>query len=143
MKRVYLSFWGLLVAVLVMGIAETWAQVKPTGVTKIIHLVARDFRLPDLEINPGDTVIWVAVDAPATVSFAEGTPVKLACVAPTRFRLNEDGAYTSGIIPIGGAASLCFVEPGTYQYIVFFRGGEGYFVSPRRIVPVGTITVKK
>ncbi len=143
MKKAYLCFWVALVTILAIGVVNASAQVKPTGITKIINLVARDFRPPDLEIKPGDTVIWVAIDQPATVYFAEGTPVKLACVAPTRFRLNEDGAYTSGVIPPGGAASLCCVEPGTYQYVVFFRGGEGYFVAPRGTVPTGTITVRR
>ncbi|MBI3989335.1 MAG: hypothetical protein HY347_06935 [candidate division NC10 bacterium] len=95
-----------------------------------------------LEINRGDTVIWLASDQPCNIYFAEGTPVKLACVSPTRFRLNEDGAYTSGIIPPGGTASLCFVEPGTYEYVMFVRGEAGGQVGPRMGIPIGRIIVK-
>jgi len=131
-------------AVLAIGIVNTSAQVKPTGVTKIITLAGRGVNPATIEINRGDTVIWTTLDEPATVYFSEGTPVKLACVAPTRFRLNEEGAYTSGIIPVGGVASLCFVEPGTYDYAVFFRGGieAGGRLPPRPGVPVGRIVVR-
>lgn len=129
----------------VLGLGTAWAQereVKPTGVTKIITIVGGEINPARLEIQRGDTVIWTVLDQPANVYFAEGNEVRLACVAPTRFRLNEDGAYTSGVIPLGGTASLCFVEPGMYNYVVFIRGGEGGFVGPRAGVPTGTIVVR-
>jgi len=144
MKKVSLGICLVLVAVLAFGASDALAQVKATGVTKIITLAGGDVNPPVLEINRGDTVIWTAVDQPVMVYFSEGTPVKLACVAPTRFRLNEEGAYTSGIIPPGATASLCFVEPGTYDYAVFFRGGieAGGRVAPSPSVPAGRIVVR-
>ncbi len=144
MKKAHGGFCLIVAAVLAIGVVNTWAQVTPTGVTKIITLAGREVNPETLEINRGDTVIWATIDEPATVYFSEGTPVKLACVAPTRFRLNEDGAYTSGIIPPGGVASLCFVEPGTYDYAVFFRGGieAAGRIGPRPGVPAGRIIVR-
>lgn len=137
--------WLLLLGVvLTFSATNAAAEVKATGVTRIISLVGGEVTPTRLEIDRGDTVVWLAVDQPAMVYFAEGTPVKLACVAPTRFYLNEEGAYTSGIIPQGGTASLCFVEPGTFDYAVFFRGGieAGGRIGPRPGVPAGRIVVK-
>lgn len=134
----------LTVAALAFSATNAAAEVKATGVTKVISLVGGEVTPTHLEIDRGDTVVWLAVDQPAMVYFAEGTPVKLACVAPTRFYLNEEGAYTSGVIPQGGTASLCFVEPGTFDYAVFFRGGieAGGRIGPRPGVPVGRIVVR-
>ncbi|MBI3988920.1 MAG: hypothetical protein HY347_04820 [candidate division NC10 bacterium] len=145
MKKVYAGICLALVAVLAIGALNAMAQeVKPTGVTKVITLAGGTITPANIEINRGDTVIWTAIDQPAMVYFSDGTPVKLACVAPTRFRLNEDGAYTSGMIPPGATASLCFVEPGTFDYAVFFRGGieAGGRVAPGPGVPAGRITVR-
>ncbi|MBI3988879.1 MAG: hypothetical protein HY347_04600 [candidate division NC10 bacterium] len=140
-----LMFLTMLVVLLAFGIMDVLAQqVKPTGVTKIITLVGGMVTTDHLEINRGDTVVWASIDQPAMVYFAEGTPVKLACVAPTRFYLNEEGAYTTGVIPQGGTASLCFIEPGTFDYAVFFRGGieAGGRIAPRPSVPAGRVVVK-
>jgi len=144
MKKAYVGFCLGLVVILAIGVINASAQVKPTGITKIITMVGWDVTPTHLEINRGDTVIWTAIDQPAMVYFAEGTPVRLACISPTRFYLNEEGAYTSGIIPMGGTASLCFVEPGTFDYAVFFRGGieAGGRVAPSPGVPAGRIVVK-
>ncbi len=138
------SFWLLSLAFMLVSVTA-WAQergVKPTGVTRIITIAGGEVNPARIEIQRGDTVIWTVLDQPANVYFAEGDEVRLACVAPTRFRLNEDGAYTSGIIPVGGTASLCFVEPGTYHYVVFMRGGMGGQVGPPAGVPMGTIVVR-
>lgn len=140
-RLLFVTMMGVLLA---FNTSKVQAQVKPTGVTKIITMVGGRVTPDMLEINRGDTVIWTAIDQPATVYFADGTPVKLACISPTRFYLNEEGAYTSGIIPQGGTASLCFVEPGTFDYAVFFRGGveAGGRVAPSPGVPAGRIVVK-
>lgn len=142
MEKTYVGFCLALVAILVIGVANASAQTQATRITKVITLAGGEIKPEDIEINQGDTVVWAAVDQPARVYFWEGTPVKLACVAPTRFHLNKVGAYTSRIIPPGGIASLCFVEPGTYQYVVFFKGEAGDLFGPQVVVPVGTITVR-
>lgn len=118
-------------------------EVRPTGNVKVITISGGKINPTRLEINRGDTVVWTTLDQSATISFPEGSEVRLACVAPTRFRMNKDGFYTSGILPIGGTASLCFIEPGTYNYIVFVRGGEGDLFGPRVGIPIGTIVVRE
>ncbi|MBI3989041.1 MAG: hypothetical protein HY347_05435 [candidate division NC10 bacterium] len=144
------TFLTMLVALLAVSVNGVLAEQEghegkvPHKTSKVISLAGGTVSPETLEITRGDTVIWFAVDQPAMVYFSEGTPVKLACVAPTRFRLNEEEAYTSGLIPPGGTASLCFVEPGTFNYAVFFRGGveAGGRVSPGPGVPAGRIIVK-
>jgi hypothetical protein len=42
----------------------------------------------------------------------------VACAEPKHFLLQDDGAFQSEEIPFGGSASLCFVEPGNYEYTV-------------------------
>jgi len=145
-----MMFLTMLVVLLAVGVNGVLAQQEghegkvPHQTTRIISLAGGNVSPSTLEINRGDTVIWFAADQPAMVYFAEGTPVKLACVAPTRFKLNEEGAYTSGLIPPGGTASLCFVEAGTFDYGVFFRGGveAGGRVAPSPAVPAGRIIVR-
>ncbi len=75
MKKVSLGVWLVLVAVLALGASDALAQVKATGVTKVITLAGGDINPPVVEINRGDTVIWTAIDQPAMVYFSEGTPV--------------------------------------------------------------------
>ena len=64
----------------------------------------------------GTTVIWINNSrAPHELLFLD-KKVILACGAPVNFFIGKDGAYESGKIPFGGAASLCFTEKGKYEY---------------------------
>jgi hypothetical protein len=67
----------------------------------------------------GTTVIWYnTTDGPIHIRFQRGDQVRVACAEPKHFVLQEDGAFQSDEIPFGGSASLCFLEPGSYEYAV-------------------------
>jgi hypothetical protein len=42
----------------------------------------------------------------------------MACQSPVNFTISKEGTYVSNSIPYGGVASLCFIEPGTFKYII-------------------------
>jgi hypothetical protein len=44
--------------------------------------------------------------------------VTMACQSPVNFTISKEGTYVSNSIPYGGVASLCFIEPGTFKYII-------------------------
>jgi plastocyanin len=69
-----------------------------------------------LKAAPGTTVVWVNYGRqPIEILFTR-KEVTMACKAPVKFVVGEDGAYVSEMIPSGAAASLCFVEKGTFEY---------------------------
>ena len=88
-------------------------------VNKIVRLSEKEGAFPQtLFAKPGTTVIWVNnVRSVLEVLFLD-KKVTLACGSPVNFFIGKDGAYESGKIPYGGTASLCFLEPGTYDYMV-------------------------
>jgi plastocyanin len=64
----------------------------------------------------GTTVIWINNSrVPQEILFLD-KKVVLSCGAPVNFCVGKDGAYESAKIQFGGAASLCFIEKGTYEY---------------------------
>lgn len=99
---------------------------------------------PDvLTIEPGTTVIWLN-DARESVTIAfEGKQVTMACKSPVHFVIDESGSFVSDLIPEGSVASLCFVERGTFTYVMqkdrprASQDHRGQIKSFR-----GTITVK-
>lgn len=103
--------------------------------TVIVNVRDAGLSKPEVTINAGDTIVWANSSAAyVTVFFSGGKEVQLACAAPTRFYLAPDDTYTSGVIPPGAVASLCFAEPGVYQYFAV-GGGQGRTLK-------GSITVK-
>jgi hypothetical protein len=69
-------------------------------------------------IPRGTTVIFMnAGRSIANIKF-NGKQVTLACKSPVHFVVDEKGSFTSNEIPPGAVASLCFVEKGTFDYIV-------------------------
>ena len=73
----------------------------------------------NLIIKPGTVVVWLNQYriSPVEVLFPD-KKVTMACQSPVNFSISKDGTYVSNSIPYGGVASLCFIEPGTFKYIV-------------------------
>ena len=66
----------------------------------------------------GTTVIWVNHSrTPVEILFLDKR-VTVACGSPVNFFVGKGGAYESGKIPFGSTASLCFLEKGTYEYMI-------------------------
>lgn len=110
------------------------------GVAGAERTIVVSVREPGLDkaavtINVGDTVVWVnSLAAHITIFFSGGKEVWLVCGAPTRFYLAADETFTSGVIPPGAVASLCFADTGVYQYTVA-DASRGNLLK-------GTVTVK-
>lgn len=91
----------------------------------------------------GTTVIWLNRTGDyIEIAFTGDQKVDVACKAPVHFILGQDGSYVSDKIPFGAVASLCFIERGTYKYMVsataFYR--EGGLVTQKKME--GTIIVE-
>lgn len=73
----------------------------------------------NLMIEPGTVVVWLNQYkiSPVEVMFPD-KKVTMACQSPVNFTISKDGTYVSNAIPFGGVASLCFIEPGTFKYIM-------------------------
>jgi plastocyanin len=71
-----------------------------------------------LTTTTGTTVIWVNHSrTPVEILFLD-KKVTVACGSPVNFIVGKGGAYESGKIPFGSTASLCFLEKGTYEYMI-------------------------
>ena len=71
-----------------------------------------------VKTTPGTTIIWVNHSrTPVEILFYD-KQVTIACASPVNFFVGKGGAYESGKIPFGATASLCFVEKGTYEYMI-------------------------
>ena len=71
-----------------------------------------------LTTKTGTTVIWVNHSrTPVEILFLD-KKVTVACGSPVNFFVGKGGAYESGKIPFGSTASLCFLEKGTYEYMI-------------------------
>ena len=69
-------------------------------------------------IKAGTTVIWLnRTDSISEIQFT-GKAVTLACKNPTHFIVDEEGSFVSDRNPQGAVASLCFIEKGTYNYVL-------------------------
>ena len=69
-------------------------------------------------VKQGTTVIWFNhTDSIAEIQFT-GKAVTMACKSPTHFIVDEEGSFVSDRIPQGAVASLCFIEKGTYNYVL-------------------------
>ena len=69
-------------------------------------------------VQKGTTVIWMNDGrSNAKIKFI-GKQVTIACKSPVHFVVDEQGSFTSNVIPPGAVASLCFVENGDFDYVV-------------------------
>ncbi|HEU5393582.1 MAG TPA: hypothetical protein VFV36_02165 [Candidatus Methylomirabilis sp.] len=127
------------VAMLTVALAlpgEAQRAAGPSGVTHVITIQAGRIEPATLTAKPGDTVVWSNATSwnEAMILFEKGKEVSLACVAPVGFFLTQSGTYTSGLISPGAVASLCIVEPGTYEYQVNQIRSDKSFMYPGKIV---------
>ena len=80
--------------------------------------------------QPGSTIIWINESkGPVEIEF-QGKQVTVACKNPVHFVINEEGSFISNRIPFGAVASLCFIESGTFDYVVrravSLKAAEGF-----------------
>jgi plastocyanin len=87
--------------------------------TVVVRVTEPGLRKAAVTVDAGDMVVWANVSAAhLTISFSGGKELSLLCGVPTRFYVGSDDTFTSGVIPPGAVASLCFAEPGVYQYTI-------------------------
>jgi len=94
------------------------APVAPEGPSTVL-IAGGQLNPRWLAIPPDSTVTWIVTDWPVEITLL--TMARL-CGPPKGFRRTEEGTYLSGILQAGSRVSLCFAEPGTYDYEVFTRG---------------------
>ena len=93
-------------------------------------------------VKAGTTVIWFNhTDSMSEIQFT-GKAVTLACKSPTHFVVDEEGSFVSDRIPPSAVASLCFIEKGTYNYVLH-RGPRATAAVKTDLADVpGTIIVE-
>ncbi len=93
-------------------------ELKISGY-KVIYLSYNFGAAPaTVRVKKGTTVIWMNDDRSAAKIKFTGKQVTLACKSPVHFVVDEQGSFTSNVIPQGAVASLCFVEKGTFDFTV-------------------------
>jgi plastocyanin len=93
---------------------------------KIIYINAeRGIEPREVTVAKGTTVVWINnSDTRLQLKFT-GQQVSLACAAPVNFSMDENNVFISTGIPLGGVASLCFVEKGEFKYQLIKRDQYG------------------
>lgn len=128
-KRVELLVVGMFICIILLIAGNLGAQ-QDAEKKAIVPLPAEELKVRLVEVQDergispkvlvsgkGTTVIWYnTTDGPIHIRFQRGDQVKVACAEPKHFLLQEDGSFQSDEIPFGGSASLCFIEPGNYEY---------------------------
>ena len=119
MKKLVLAIIAVgFVASLLPG--NTFAGEEKKLNTQIVRIGRYEGVSPlNLFITPGTVVVWLNdyKTSPVEVKFPD-KKVTMACQSPVNFSISKEGTYVSNSIPFGGVASLCFIEPGTFKYIV-------------------------
>jgi len=93
-------------------------------------------------VKAGTTVIWINESGGiAEIQFID-KQVTVACKSPTHFVVDDEGVYVSNKISPGAVASLCFVEKGTFKYVVLRKPRRTDPVKAPRDLVEGTIIVE-
>ncbi len=93
-------------------------------------------------VKAGTTVVWINESGGiAEIQFTD-KQVTLACKSPTHFVVDDEGVYISNKISPGAVASLCFVEKGTFKYVVLREARRTDPVKAPRDLLEGTIVVE-
>lgn len=71
-----------------------------------------------LVIKQGVTVIWLNQSSSAVEVRFTSRQVSLSCINPANFHVSADGFFVSDAIAPGAVASLCFVESGSFDYVL-------------------------
>jgi plastocyanin len=102
-----------------ISLASEEETESPNIVNKIVIINQYEEVSPlELTSSPGTTVVWVNHSrTPVEILFYD-KKVTVACGSPVNFSVGRKGAYESNKIPFGGTASLCFLESGTYEYMI-------------------------
>jgi len=133
----------LLCSGMVFGQAEKVAPEQKISAHQIIRLHPIAGLEPKaVTIKAGTTVIWFNESGSlAEIQFTD-KQVTLACKSPTHFAVDGQGSYISDKIPQSAVASLCFVQKGTFNYVVHRepRTGAPVPAAPQELK--GTITVE-
>jgi hypothetical protein len=127
MKKISLLFLGcFLVLAYAGGAAAQPEKMKEKkiipeqniNIHQIIRIHYSGAVLPEsLTVKKGSTVVWInESQSPVEIQF-EGKQVTLACKSPVHFVVNEDGSFISDRIPNGAVASMCFIEPGEFNFV--------------------------
>ena len=123
---------------LILSMQSAWSQEKavPEGgklnyVVLRVHFTGGPQPNP-VTIKPGPTVIWINDgNSHVQIKFV-GTGVRLACGSPVHFAIDQNGMYNSDYIALGATASLCFVVPGEYDYVMTAPySGIGQIATPK------------
>ena len=110
---------ALLVLTFAVGSLAFVAYAAEQVKTQMIMIRTDTLTPKTATIDKGTTVIWVnTTSGGVNILFSRGKEVAVVCAAPSRFALDPEGNYSSGDIPQGGTASVCFLEAGKYQYQV-------------------------
>lgn len=118
-KRLFCRLIVLLTVICFLGTAAYGQEVieKSKEVHKIVYINAeRGIDPPSVTVAPGTTVIWINnANGRLQLKFPD-QKVLLACAAPVNFALDDNKVFISTGIPLGGVASLCFVQKGEFKY---------------------------
>lgn len=123
---------------------QSAAKIKPEMKlhgTEIIN-ITDDMQQPvNTKIKSGTTVVWLNGTERIVEFEFTGKQVTMACAAPVNFFVNGEGSFSSNKILRGSVASLCFIEKGSYSYLLTVRpGGIGPGGHTREIK--GTVVVE-
>jgi hypothetical protein len=92
-------------------------------------------------VQPGTVVMWLnKCGEDIRIVFPE-RKVTIACLNPVSFSVNEEGFFESKVLSPGAVASLCFIQPGLYAYVVE-RQADARREQPEGLRLEGTIVVQ-
>jgi plastocyanin len=139
MEKKKISLFGLLTISLAIvcfiGTALHGQDVgeKTKPIHKIVYINAeRGIDPIVITASPGTTVIWINnSDYRLQLKFTD-QQVSLACAAPVNFALSDNKTFISTGIPLGGVASLCFVQKGEFKYNLIRTDQFGAPIMSRR-----------
>lgn len=102
-----------------LGTAAYGQEVGGSSKTthKIVYINAERGIDPQVvTVAQGITVVWINNSNHRLQLKFPDQQVSLACAAPVNFSLDENKVFISTGIPLGGVASLCFVQKGEFKY---------------------------
>ena len=72
-------------------------------------------------VKPGTVVMWLNKTSDTIRILFPERKVTIACLNPVSFSINAEGVFESRDLLPGAVASLCFIQPGLYAYVVESR----------------------
>jgi len=130
--RVILGIIALGTVMCLNGCALVFRQPESGGVSAgeigalVVSIPAHASAEPlILSVRPGTVIIWLNQSCSDIRIMFPDRKVTIACLSPVNFDVTAEGFFTSGPLPSGAVASLCFVQPGSYAYSVARFPGTG------------------